>query len=206
MADLVLVHGTWSRAAPWHQRESDVTLEAQACGLAVYEFVWSGILGGVRPLVKPLLDDGDPAEAKNGADTPELLLWLDAGEKLALFCQAHGLERPHVLSHSHGLQVVTYAAVKGQRFATAVSVSGPVRDDMRRARWIAKEGITRWVQFFDPINDATIREGEAFDGHPGFAGKLLEGESIETPGSGHSGLVLDPGLRERYLLWTYFGA
>lgn len=183
-----------------------MTREATDRGLTVYEFLWSGILGGVRPLLNGLLNDGDPDEARNGADQPELLLWLDAGEKLALFCQVNGLERPHVLSHSHGLQVVIYAAVRGQRFATAVSVSGPVRDDLRRARWIARDRIRRWVQFYDPVNDRTIRAGEAFDGHPGFAGVLPEGESIDTSGSGHSGLVIEPGLRERYKLWSYFEA
>jgi hypothetical protein len=201
--DVLLVHGTWSRTALWHQPFGPLTRELVGRGFTVHQFKWTGILGGVRVLVDPLLERGDADEGDNGADQPELLLWLDAGEKLALFCQARGLARPHVLSHSHGLQVVTYAAVKGQRFAAALSVAGPVRDDMQRARRIARDGIDTWIQFYDPINDPTIRAGEALDGHPGFTGPMPEAAiNINTAGSGHSGLLIDPALRERYELWA----
>lgn len=205
--DIVFVHGTWSRSALWHQPHSDVTHEAEGWGFRVHQFKWSGILGGVEaPLHPALLPEGDPDEATNGADEPELLLWLDAGEKLVEFCRARGLERPHVLSHSHGRQVTIYALAKGQAFDTIVDISGPVRRDLERARRIGLSNVHRWVHYYDPVNDLTIREGQLFDGK--VSGGLTDSharENIDTSGSGHTGLLLDRELRARYKLWEQFG-
>lgn len=208
--DIVFVHGTWGRPDLWHQPHSDVTREARGWGFNVYQFKWTGILGGVRALLKPvgapaLLDVGDPDEAHLGADQPEILLWLDVGEKLRAELRAAGLVRPHVLSHSHARQGVIMAAAKGQRFDTWVDVSGPVRADMERAHRAALGNYRRLVHYYDPINDTTIRKGQLFDGAIDLGVQCPHAhENIDTTGSGHTGLLLEPELRRRYKLWEQF--
>jgi hypothetical protein len=168
----------------------------------VYDFRWSGVLAGVVTTLP-----GDPAEAANGADEGALLPWLDAGEKLLLYLEVNALDHDPdlvVWSHSHGLQVVTFACIKGAQFKTAFSISGPIRRDMLRARRIAAARIGTWVQFADPTGtDKTIIEGQWHDGTWPLRAEftLPEGLTIDTPDSGHSGLVQDAALRARYRLW-----
>lgn len=196
MAAVVLVHGTFGRNQPWHHPAGIVASELQALGHEVYDFLWSGLLAGV-PTTLP----GDPSQAQVGADQGDLLPWLDAGEKLLYFLEVNRLERPCVISHSHGLQVVAFSCWAGAIYDVALSISGPIRRDMQRARRYAKTRIGRWVQFADPDTDWTIKEGEFFDGALGDPVELPEGKTILTPGSGHSGLVNDAGLREKYCPW-----
>jgi hypothetical protein len=155
---------------------------------AVDDFLWSGILGGV-PTPLP----GDPDEKAIGADQGRLLSWLDAGEKLHLYCQVNHLDSPHIISHSHGLQVVIFASAKGQRFGTVISISGPTRRDMDRAMRAGMGNVEKWVQVVDPVSDMTIREGQAADGRLGWSYDIeLPGAiNIHTPGTGHSGMTLD---------------
>lgn len=197
MSNLVLIHGTWGRAQPWHLPGSVFHQAALARGFTIWDFLWSGILAGVLTKLP-----GDPLEKASGADVGMLLPWLDAGEKLVLQLKTWGIfDDPdlRVFSHSHGLQVWTYACVKGAQCKTAVSVSGPVRDDVQRARRIAMARIGRWVQFADPTGaDKTIVEGEMFNGHLGATFALPEGETIDTPGTGHHGLLVDAAALEQY--------
>lgn len=200
MIPLVLVHGTWGRADPWHLAGSELRGEAEAHGLAVHDFLWSGILGGV--IMPGIWPPEDPHERWS---TPRLAPWLEAGEKLGLFCRLRGLERPHVLSHSHGLQVVAYAAAKGQAFDTWISVAGPVRRDMQRVRRAARPNVRRWIQFVDPLDDQVIREGELFDGELDcrtYAIPEADG-TVLTPASGHSGIVGSASARSSADLWGY---
>lgn len=196
MAEVVLVHGTFGRPHPWHHPGGLVAAELEVLGHSVLDFCWSGLLAGV-PTTLP----GDSRQAQVGADQGDLLPWLDAGEKLLYFCEVNHLERPCVVSHSHGLQVVAFSCWAGAAYDTAISISGPIRRDMQRARRYAKTRIARWVQFADPDTDWTIKEGELFDGVLGEPVELPEGETILTPGSGHSGLLNDAGLRAHYKPW-----
>jgi len=196
MSVVILVHGTWGRSHPWHHPGGLVTEELQALGHEVLDFKWSGVLAGV-PTTLP----GDPSAASVGGDQGDLLPWLDAGEKLLLFCELHHEERPCVVSHSHGLQVAAFACWAGAAFDVALSISGPIRRDMQRTRRYAQARIGRWVQYADPSTDWTITERELFDGAVGDLVELPEGTTILTPGAGHSGLLNDPRLRQRYTPW-----
>jgi hypothetical protein len=204
--NLVLIHGTWGRAQPWHLPGSALRAEAEARGFTVYDYLWSGILGGLGTLeAKAIYGPGDPAEHENGADNGMLLPWLDAGEKLALFLAQQGLiGDPDLvaLSHSHGLQVLTFACVKGAQFKRATSISGPILPRMQRARRYAMARIGTWRQYADPTGtDRTIIEGELAGLDPHVAFDLPEGQTTDTPGSGHSGLVNDAALRTQYGVW-----
>ena len=194
MKPIVLCHGTWSRFKDWHEVGSPVRNALKERGFEVYDFLWSGYCGGFpSPVIVP-------------KDTPEmdgrLLLWLSEGEKLALWCKDKGLEAPDLLTHSHGLQVGVFAASLGQKFDHFLSISGPVREDMAKYRQLAKSNISRWIQVVDKEDDMTIRQGEAFDKHLGWAYDLPEADvNIESPGYGHSGLVLDNTDWEKLGIW-----
>ncbi len=191
MPPILLLHGTWSRRAAWHKPGSHLWRALLERDFQPIEFLWSGLCGGVpSPVIVPPSTD----DLKGSLE-----LWCCAGEKLALFSQRLGVEAPHVISHSHGLQVVSFAAsgVGGlclaQRFGTVLSLSGPVREDMTQIRQWARSHIQRWVQVTDPTGgDTTILEGEAFDGHVGWTLELPEADAnLHAPHQGHSGLTTD---------------
>jgi len=199
MIPLILVHGTWARAAAWHLPGSPFRNECQRLGYVVYDFLWSGVLGGLGTLESHLIyGHGDPSLKTVGADDGRLLPWYDAGYGLADcvtdIIAAHMVE-PCVVSHSHGLQVVAFSCHAGASYNVALSVSGPIRQDMQRARRYAMERIKTWTQFADPnvAEDSTILAGEFFGG--GDATTILpEGTTIPTVGAGHSGLFTAPGF------------
>lgn len=199
MTPLILVPGTWSRGTAWHHPGSLLWTALEAHGFSVLEFKWSGYCGGVpSPVIVPPATDG-----VRGA----LELWRSEGEKLALYCKVIGVERPNILSHSHGLQLVAFAAagttfLPPQPFATVLSLSGPVRHDMTLTRMQAAPNIAKWIQVTDPIDDTTIREGEGFDGHVGWNYHVPEAAvNIDAPGHGHSGLTTDLAAWESLGLW-----
>src|SRR5205823_893376 len=117
----------------------------------------SGYCGGVPG---PVIVPPSSRELKGSLE-----LWRSEGEKLHLFCRAASLEAPHAICHSHGLQLVAFAADGGQRFGTVISLSGPVREDMAWTRQRARGNIETWIHVVDPSGgDRRIGEGEAFDG------------------------------------------
>lgn len=138
--------------------------------------------------------------------------WLDAGEKLKLFCELldnemdvpFGPLKPNIISHSHGLQAVLFAAAIGQKLGTVISVSGPIRRDMKRALRAGMGNVEKWVQVADPNDDSTIREGEAGDGTVGWNYDLdIPGAiNVHTPGSGHSGMTTDVEAWNRHGLFA----
>lgn len=201
MIPLILVHGTWSRQSPWHQPGSPLWKALEDRGYTVIQFKWSGYCGGVPG---PVIVPPDTKDLKGSLE-----LWRSEGEKLALFCRQLGLARPHILSHSHGLQVVAFAAsgsgglTMAQCFGTVLSLSGPVRTDMRRIYGWARPHIERWIQAADRSGaDETIRAGEAFDGHIGWSYELPEADvNVEIPGQGHSGVLENLAAWETFALW-----
>jgi len=195
MIPVVLVHGTWSRHADWFLPNANLPVGLATRGFKVIPFLWSGYCGGVPdPIIVPPSTD----DLKGGLE-----LWRSEGEKLAYFCRVLGLERPHVISHSHGLQVTAFAAASGQAFATALSIAGPIREDMRLVRERARKQIARWVQCVDPHTDWMIHEGECADGNFGWTYDLPEAdETIHT--EGHSGACRDMVMWDTKRLWDRF--
>lgn len=200
---VIVAHGTWAREALWYRPGSALWQACEEHDLLPIQFKWSGYTGGVPG---PVIVPPDTDDLKGS-----LRLWQSEGEKLALFCQRLGLEAPHVISHSHALQVVAFAAsgvgglCMAQRFGTVLSLSGPVRQDMARIRGFARSHIRRLVQVYDPERDLTIREGEAFDGEVGWHYALPEADvNVEARGHGHSGLTQDIAAWGALDLWRHF--
>jgi pimeloyl-ACP methyl ester carboxylesterase len=194
---VVVVHGTFGRSQGWHREGSPLWTALVDRGFRPIRFLWSGVLAGVPTLLSDC-DDELFGQA-------QLLPWLCAGEKLELFCRVNGLERPHVVCHSHGLQVLSFAAALGQRFDTVLSLSGPIRGDMQAVRQAARPNINRLVHTFDPAGDRTIREGMWFDGRVSTSLELPEADlNIPARGYGHSGLTTAVTGWSELDLWDYF--
>ncbi len=200
MPPILIGHGTWSREAPWHKPGAPLWRALEARGYQPIEFLWSGYCGGVPgPVIVP------PSTNDLKGD---LELWRSEGEKLLYFCKWLGLEGPLLLSHSHMIQNVWFAAAAGQSFEAVLDLSGPVRDDMGWTRSRGRPHIGRLTHVYDPLGDFTIREGEAFDGHVGWTLALQEADqNIEARGRGHSGLLIafDDKEWEELGLWKALG-
>jgi hypothetical protein len=185
---ILILFGTWGRAQQWYKPNSPLWTALEARGFSPIVCPWSGFLGGYHhPIIVP------PASDIRGT----LELWRSEAEKAALFCKTIGLERPHVISHSHAINLVAFAAAgtdftPPQPFATVLSISGPIRQDMAFTRAQAKLNIQKWIQVTDPKDDHTIRQGEFLDGHIGWNYHLPEADvNIDAPGWGHSRLTVE---------------
>lgn len=198
MKPVILCHGTWGRADIWHRPDSPLWAALVERGFQPIEFLWSGLLGGYpHPIINPPSTDHMEGD---------LALWASEGEKLGLFCQVHCADWPgdiaDVITHSHGFQVLTFAAAYGWHFKNVLSLSGPVREDMKKYRQQARPNIERLTQVVDRDGDMTIREGQSFDGHFGWVLDLPEADKqIDAPGQGHSGLTLDIKAWDKLGLW-----
>lgn len=182
MPPLLIGAGTWSRHALWHQPGSPLWRALDTRGYQPIQFKWSGYCGGIP---SPVIVPPDTNDLKGSLE-----LWRSEGEKLLYFCKWLGLEAPKIISHSHMIQNIWFAAEAGQAFETVLDLSGPVREDMAWVRSRTRKHIGRLAHVYDPVGDLTIREGEAFDGHVGWTLALPEADfNIEAHGVGHSGLL-----------------
>ena len=178
---LVSVHGTagLTNQSFW-QIDSPFQRAARAEGFTVLDdpFRWSGLLCVTDPLQ-----------------------WQVAASALCWYCRAHRLEAPAVACHSHGIQVVGYAAAWGQKFSAVVDVEGPVRNELFDIYAAARLNIGRWMHTWNR-GDATIMAGEL--GEPGPGTALMPGvENLEIEWRhGHAGLLDDLAAWRDLGLWT----
>ena len=108
-----------------------------------------------------------------------------------------------ILTHSHGLQGVLYAASFGLKIAVLISVTSPVRRDMRRIAERARPNIGTWIHLHSDWSDWWQILGSIGDGefrlsrrHP------LADQNIKIPNAGHSRLLEDPSY---FPLWVERG-
>jgi hypothetical protein len=196
---VVFVMGTWGLSQSWWRPSSPLAQAFGAKGIPTFTepFKWSGELGGIV---------GYPSDPEEEFNDRQLTPWMVAGHALRWYCRAQGWgERAvHAVAHSHGLQVLAFAAAFGQHFATAISVSGPIRHDMRPVRLKARPMIDRWLHLYDP-EDLTIIEGEFLDGHIGPVYELPEADlNLRIAGFGHSGILEAPTAWTERHLFDYF--
>lgn len=144
-------------------------------------FVWSTRLGGV------------------GFGSSDLVVYRAAGVNLFQYCvppRCPQMQIPGddlvIVSHSHGLQPVLYAAAMGLKIDLLVDVSGPVREDMMETAKLAKPNIRRWVHTYGGSKDRWQWLGGLFDGHLGIERKHPLAENIQVPGADHGEVLREP--------------
>lgn len=128
--------------------------------------------------------------------------WAAGGENLFTYCvpplEPYAAIPPvqvNIVCHSHGLNVVLYAAALGLKINRLISVASPVRDDMTEVAKMARPNITLWRHLHSDASDRTQWLGELFDGVINVAGARahpLADVNELIPGVGHSRLLEDP--------------
>ena len=150
-------------------------------------FVWSTDLDGANPLAL-VCRPWQRREAKHRD-------WEAGGLALHYFLKDVPYEDRNLVSHSHGLQVVLYAARHGSKIRSLIDISGPVRGDMSIVTDMARPQIARWVHVYDQKTDWIAWAGQLFDGRLAVSRAHPEADiNISLQGVGHSGLLRDPAL------------
>lgn len=97
-----------------------------------------------------------------------------------------------VISHSHGLQCVLYAASLGLKIDRLVDIAGPVRTDMMSIAAKARPNIRAWLHVYCPgLKDYMQLLGELFSGGQPHRRHPLADLNLGVPSVGHSGLLYD---------------
>jgi hypothetical protein len=151
-----------------------------------------------RPFVWSTDLDGGPFEAAHRD-------WRAGGMNLYAYivpprCPEHRVPPADtlVLCHSHGLQVALYAFAAGLQGAL-VSVAGPVRGDMADVAKRARPNITWWRHIHSDHSDWWQILGTIGDGRFGiYRAHPLADENVAVPDVGHSSLLYDPRMFERW--------
>lgn len=126
--------------------------------------------------------------------------WLAGGQSLFYylvpqFDPAHQPFPPSetvIISHSHGLQVVAYAAALGLKIDRFVDIAGPVLPGMKGIYEKARPNIRRWLHVHSDWTDYVQVLGELFGGGVKIFRSLpCADENLAIPRVGHSGLLYD---------------
>lgn len=145
-------------------------------------FVWSTRLGGV------------------GFGRGDLVVYRAAGVNLYHYavpprCREQQIPSDDlvVISHSHGLQPVLFAAKMGLKIDLFIDICGPVRKDMLPIAEMAKPNIKRWVHIHAGRRDRWQWLGTLFDGRVGIIRRHpLAHENLPVPETDHGGVTRDP--------------
>jgi hypothetical protein len=150
-------------------------------------FVWDTGIGGV------------PWKRSQG--------WYAAGLNLKHYDCFSG-EPVRIIAHSHGGQVAAFAAAKGLRIESLITIGTPFRADMKPIWEAALPKISNWTHVHSDWSDRTQLLGSMFDGAFGIQREFLWEDplgvtrgatrNVALPGVGHSGILRDP---EHFALW-----
>lgn len=144
-----------------------------------------------------LVDGEDPFAWSTGIDgiDGQNLTWQTAGRALKWYCEAKvRRDRVSVVAHSHGGQVVAYAAAAGARFETVITVASPVREDLDLQYQALRRQSRRWIHIY---TDETLGVAWQLLGSLGLANlgrrhirrMPLADDNIYIPGESHGDLV-----------------
>lgn len=131
--------------------------------------------------------------------------WEASGRSLHFYLSALPYDQRNIVAHSHGGQVVAYAA-QDTPIRSLITVGTPVRRKEKALFEAALQAgqIGIWVHVYDKGGDRTQWLGQLFDGRwfgrrafelPGMTDLPLEG-------IGHSGILNDPA---KFALWVEHG-
>jgi hypothetical protein len=190
MKQVILVPGThawdgtrqdwYSPGQPFH--DFIPTVEDHELVCPDEPFVWSSRLGGV------------------GFGSGDLVVYRAAGMNLYHYavpprCPDERIPPAQlvIISHSHGLQPVLFAAKHGLKIDLFIDICGPVRQDMLAVARDAKPNIRRWVHIHAGRRDRWQWYGTLFDGKWGIVRKHPSAhENLSVPEADHGEITRDP--------------
>lgn len=180
------IQGThaWREKGEWWQPDSPFVSSMRDCGHELLSpeqpFVWSTDLNGIslRSLFGVRASHND---------------WRAGGHALTYYLRAIPFDDRNLIAHSHGLQVVLYAAAtRSVAIRSVIAIASPERADMDEVAQQGRPSIDRWVHVCDPRADWVAWLGQITDGR-WFGSRRCEHADVvlELPGVSHSGLLRD---------------
>jgi hypothetical protein len=182
----VLVAGTWAYrgsvpvTAWWHPWSPFATM-LETLGVRVL-----GRRDGERPYVWSTDVDGVPGSPDVDWRAGGAALYEYLVPSLCPDARIPPVETT-VVCHSHGLQVVLFAAAAGLTIGHLVSVCSPIREDMAATTKTARPNIGTWTHLYSDASDAWQLAGSDDLSRS----SVVADANICIPGVGHTGLVED---------------
>lgn len=115
--------------------------------------------------------------------------WRGAAWAFIYYMRDIPLEERNVIAHSHGLQVVLYAASYGLKVNRLISVMSPVRADMEPTAYAALPNIGAWLHIHSDSSDKMQVFGSIFDGRWGIHRTHPLATNLHLPKVGHSTIL-----------------
>lgn len=179
-----------STRANWYHHESAFAAFVGARGLAhlcpTRPFHWTTDLNGHRFWRRWI---GKSSTAKD---------WEVGGLNLWAYLQPPvvgavvPLERCNIIAHSHGLQVVLFAAAMGCKIRRLISIGSPVRADLDAIAVDARKNIEHWTHVHSDHGDRLQWLGTIGDGVLGIVREHPHAHrNICVPGVAHTRLLND---------------
>lgn len=150
------------------------------------DFVWSTEVDGLPSL---LMSNGGGLRG-----------WHASGNSLCQYLVPRRCPDAHVsgaqtniIAHSHGAQVVFFAASLGLKINKLITVCSPVRHDMADIIEHARPNIREWTHLHSDGSDHVQILGQLFDRAVSLDRSFtLADQNVLIPRVGHSGLLHDP--------------
>lgn len=202
MTTAILVAGThgWRGEVPadaWWSPQSAFAMYV----FSTFNLAIAGRVPGQRPFIWTTSEDGALGQAFDA-----LIDWRAGGENLYQYavpslCAGARIAPADltVIAHSHGRQVVLFAAEAGLEIGHLVTVCSPIRADVDKLTPHARARIGRWTHLYSDESDSWQIAGELGDGHLGWRREEPQADAnVCVPGVGHTGLLEDPANFARW--------
>lgn len=196
MTKALLVQGThgwgYSDDLQWWDRRSPFCAFLRLQGIET--------LGGDRPFTWSTALDGIGKYLQRSFKKHRT--WESAGNALDWYCRPALMEKyddylplvdRNLIGHSHAMQVIAYACAQGLKINRLVTISSPVREDMREVYAQARPNIGEWLHVHSDGSDRIQWFGELLDGHLGVVREqAFADRNVLVAAVSHSRLLNDP--------------
>lgn len=174
MIPFLAIAGTWawngSSKGQWYDPGSPFSANMRTRGFEHLHLE----CGDGRPFVWDTDVDGNQFWRRLIGKKPSVTGWQAAGTNLYDYCvppfapdRCVPPENLHAIGHSHGGQVILFAAADGLKINTLITVSSPIRADLTEIYRRARKNIGFWLHIHSDRSDRWQWMGEVGDGRFG---------------------------------------
>lgn len=119
--------------------------------------------------------------------------WQSAAKALQYFLHTVPYRHRNIIAHSHGGQVALLAAANGVKIRNLITVSTPVRGDLKPVIAKARQNIGHWTHIHSGKKDFWQLFGSLWDGQIGLFRRMKQADvNVELPALDHSDLLRQP--------------